>query len=208
MSKRFNKATESTSKVTKPAKSTKVKPVISSLVPVEATEENETIEPNTSLALSSDAPKSIAKIETPKALPDGYVNYTCVDTDGTVFTTCQAASRKYISAVLADSPLGRIVARWTSDGKAAVRYGRAIDLQLKGGTPGMSNAYVADVKVAEIVPEGASRYTRTSEAHYYGTMGMVGPNFHARELAKMQRLAQAALLAQNAEVHGPVQQNA
>jgi hypothetical protein len=83
-----------------------------------------------------------------------------------------------------------------------VRYGRAIDLQLKGGTPGMSNSFVADVKVSEIVPEGASRYTRTSEAHYYGTMGLVGPNFHARELSRMQRLAQKAV-----EFIGPVQQS-
>jgi hypothetical protein len=181
-------------------KSTKIAPVISALVPSEVV--NETSEPNT-LALPSETSKAIEPQIIAKALPDGYVNYTAVDKDGTVYTTCQAASRRYVSAVLADSPLGRIVARWTSDGKAAVRYGRAIDLQLKGGTPGMSNSFVADVKVAEIVPEGASRYARTSEAHYYGTMGLVGPNFHARELAKMQRL-----VAQNAAGFiGPVQQS-
>lgn len=192
-----SKSIESTDKAAN--KAAKVKPVINALVPAEVA--NET---NTALVLSSEPSEKAVPI---KAIPEGYANYTAVDKDGTVFVTCQSAERGYISALLVDSPMGRIVARWSRDHKGLVRIANRIAAGT-WSTPGMSAAYVADVKVASEVPQSATLTTRRAEVEYYARQGLIGPNHHARELAKMQRLAQqAALLAQSSgEFIGPIQQ--
>jgi hypothetical protein len=150
--------------------------------------------------VKADENKTVAK-----NIPDGYTHYTATDTvTGTVFATCQARSREYVSALVCDSPLGLIVARWSRDYKGLVREAKRI---LAGkGTAGLSDPRVVDVQTTEIAPENAIARQRARESEYYALLGMRGPNHDKREQAKIARAA-AAQAAQGVQgVHGPVQQ--
>lgn len=89
------------------------------------------------------AEQAIEATTLPGTLAEGMLSYLCYDEQtGSVFVSEQLATRAYVSAVIADSPLGRKVVRLTSDHKAALRYAKAINFK---GASHCSNAIVVSV---------------------------------------------------------------
>jgi hypothetical protein len=120
----------------KSAKSLKAGNALATLDPTEGREIETTVQEET---------KAIEATVLPGTLPEGMVSYLVYDAvTGSVFVSEQAANRAYISAVVADSPLGRKVVRLTSDHKSALRYAKAINTK---GASACSNAVVLDVHV-------------------------------------------------------------
>jgi hypothetical protein len=104
-----------------------------------------TIDPTESRSIEAaqEETQALAATALPGTLPEGVVSYLVYDAaTGSVFVSEQAASRSYLSAVVADSPLGRKVVRLSSDHKAALRYAKAINTK---GASACSNAVVLDV---------------------------------------------------------------
>lgn len=92
---------------------------------------------------SGEASKAIEATTLPGTLAEGMRSYLCYDdATGSVFVSEQLATRGYVSAVIADSPLGRKCVRLTSDHKAALRYAKAINTK---GASHCSNAIVVAV---------------------------------------------------------------
>lgn len=92
---------------------------------------------------TSEAGQAIEATVLPGTLAEGMASYLAYDdATGSVFVSEQLATRGYVSAVIADSPLGRKCVRLTSDHKSALRYAKAINTK---GASHCSNAVVVAV---------------------------------------------------------------